>query len=134
MKSIFLTAILVGLIWLTPAVAKDTSEKPIDIKIKVGESFGLSLPDQSASTGYATVLKNLPPFLALVSTETRTPESSKGVSGAPLTKIFTLVGIAPGQGQVEINTTRLWEKPIQWSHKPEDKDANLYFYKIEVVE
>ena len=134
MKSIFLLIFLASLVCVAPASAQGGSEKPADIRIKVGESFDLAVPDQSGSTGYVVMLRNLPPFLALVSTETTVPESSKGVPGAPFVKVFTLVGVSPGQGQVEINAARLWEKPIQWAHTPKDADANLYFYQIEVSE
>ena len=132
MKCIFLIIVLASLVWVAPASAQGDLGKPADIRIKVGESFGLAVPDQAGSTGYAVMLKNMPPFLALISTETTMPESSKGVPGAPLVKVFNLVGVAPGRGQVEINAARLWEKPIQWLHQAKDDDANLYFYQIEV--
>ena len=134
MKSFFFIVVLTSLVWIAPVSAQSDLEKPADIRIKVGESFGLAVPDQAGSTGYAVMLKTLPPFLALVSTESSVPESGKGMPGAPLVKVFNLVGGSPGRGQVEINAARLWEKPIQWAHQPNDDDAALHFYQIEVVQ
>ncbi len=128
MKHIVALTLLALTAWLlAPAPARAET----NLTVKVGEPFRISVKDQAGSTGYQTVVRDMPAGVELVATETRRPE--KNLPGAPATKVFTFVARKPTRGLLEINAARLWEKPLEWIHQPGDAAENEFFYHITAV-
>ena len=123
------------LLWLLAGViglaAPASGEAETLLTVKVGEPFQISVTDISGGTGYETVVRARPPWLALVSTELKRPEKPR--PGAPAVKIFTFVAERSGRGRLEINAARMWEHPLQWLHQPGDETEDEFFYRIRAV-
>ena len=127
MWKIFLAVLL-----LTAGPARADEEKTPTLEVKVGQPFHVSVDDHSAGTGYVTVVRSLPPGLVLVDTELKARVASE--PGAPAVKTFTFIAETPLQGLLEINAARMWEKPLNWLHKPGGDNKGQYFYTIDATD
>lgn len=128
-KNIPLLLLILAAAWWAATPTQAQAETRLTVRI--GEPFTISVTDQSGSTGYQTVVRDMPAGVDLVSTETKRPEKNR--PGAPATKVFTFVANRPTKGLLEINAARMWEKPLEWLHQPGDAAENEFFYYIKAV-